>query len=523
MKRRSNKALHRASIISVLVLAAVAGCGPGQVNTGITGERTLIEASAEQTPGWVTREPESDNQYHYFRGIRTDAPTLEAAEGDARQNALAGIVQFLGLRVTVDYQRLRTEERTAIEDAIRSVGGADIAGTRLSEFYYRRWRVNEGDRVRYLFDGFAMVRLPRASVERIQQGQQERLRNIQQMLAGPGFMARPSEIAAQITNASQALSAVNELNQSVLITTQTSGQADQIRRQAVTRLTRLVSSLQVSVAAVPERVTAGRQPQPLVLRVSVTQDDRGIPAPVPQMPVKISLGEGDNSVSQVVWTDTRGIAEWDLHEINVAGTSTPVTAQVQLPEGARTVNDLATSVPTATTTLSIVDATSLVKVLVAVREQVSGEDTGQHFAEARIVEALSEAGFEVVAPGQLPSDAVAGDPWKNTAAAAELAASTGANMILSGSISVSEPTPVARMRGVFFCTASAELVLSSVRTGQVVASIPLPDDVVRDTKGFGNSPERAAQNALMLARGRGRQPNGYTHIAEQIRSAVAGN
>ena len=522
MKRAIYRLAFRLCAASALAVVALTGCGPPHVETGTTGERTLVEASADRSPNWITREPASDDEYHFFRGIRTDAPSLEAAEADARHNALAGIVQFLGLRVTVDYQRMRTEERTAIEDAIRSVGGADIAGTRLSEFYYRRWRVNEGDRVRYLYDGFVLVRLPKASVERIRQNQQERLRGIRQMLAGPGFMARPGEIYPQITSAAQALAAVNALNESVLVTTQTAGEAEQIRSQAITRLTRLIGAMQIRVAAEPRRVTSGAQQEPFRIRATVTIDDRGVPAPVPQVAVSLAFGSGDGALTQVVWTDQLGVATWDLHSVPFRGGSVPITARIQLPEGAQSLQTLATAAPTASGSVQIVDAASLVKILVLVRERVAGGDTDTHFAESRLVDALREAGFEVVAPGALPPGALTDDPWSSADAATDLAEQTGASMVLTGTIETTEPTPVARMQGVYFCTANVALVLTSVADHRAVASVALPDDVVRDSKGFGNTPERAAENALMLSRGRGRQPNGYTHIAEQILRAVSG-
>ncbi len=173
---KSFAAFGKHALLPVAVaLAALAGCGGPNVNTGIAGERTLVESSAERPPEWVLREPASDDQFHYFRGVRTNAPSYEGAETDARQNALAGIIQFLGLRVTVDYERMRTEERTAIQDALRSVGGADIFGTRLSDIYFRKWRVNEGDRVRYEWDVFVLVRFPRESVSRIAENQQKQL------------------------------------------------------------------------------------------------------------------------------------------------------------------------------------------------------------------------------------------------------------------------------------------------------------------------------------------------------------
>jgi hypothetical protein len=109
----------RTAILSARIFAAlfimgvVTGCGTSAFNarTGIEGDRTQVEASSPKPPKWVVREPKSDAEFHYFRGFRSDAPSLEGGETDARHNAMATIVQFLGLRVTVDYRRMRTEEK----------------------------------------------------------------------------------------------------------------------------------------------------------------------------------------------------------------------------------------------------------------------------------------------------------------------------------------------------------------------------------------------------------------------------
>ena len=113
---------------------------------------------------------------------------------------------------------MRTDERTQIRDAIRSVGGADIFGTRLSEMYYVRERIDDCERVRDVYSVSVLVRFPRESVERIKASQRERLRVIQQMMAGPGFMSEPDEIYSQVLGAANALEAIEGLNRNVLIT-----------------------------------------------------------------------------------------------------------------------------------------------------------------------------------------------------------------------------------------------------------------------------------------------------------------
>lgn len=505
------------AIAPLWFVALLVGCSPKPIKTVPRGERTLVEASAGSVPAWVVREPESDREYHYFRGIRTDAPSLEAGETDARMNALAGIVQFLGLRVTVDYQRLRTEQQTEIRDALRSVGGADIFGTRLSELFYRRWRVEDRDRVDDRYDVYVLVRFPRESVERIKQNQRERLHAIEQLVAGPGITVQPGELYGGILRAAQALGAVEELNRSVLITTEAEGQADDLKRQALSRLSRLIGALRLSVALSASQVTTGDQEPPLAVQVTVTTDDRGAAAPVPNVPVHVTFG--DTSLAQVVWTDGRGIATWQLHEVPFATGARDIVARVDLPDAIRTLPDMARTVPTASATIEVVPPTELIRLLVVVTVRTNGELLDRSLAEGRLVEALREKGFTVVSPAQTPAELVGLDPRANENSALVFAERVGATMLLMGSVETGQPMPVELMNGVYLTTAQARFTLTDLATNHVVATITLPDQVVQDTRGFGNTPERAADAAISLAR-RG-QPNGYQYIAEQVGRAVS--
>ena len=516
MKSHCRHHPHSARLASVVGIACwltlFVGCGPKSVQTAIRGERTLVEATADQPPRWVVREPESDGTFHYFRGFRSDAPTLEAGETDARQNALAHIIQFLGLRVTVDYERVRTEDETRIRDAIRSVGGADIFGTRLNELYYRRWRVRDADRVREAYDVYVLIRFPAEAVERIKQNQVERLRSIRQMMSGPGFMARPGEVYSQIVQSAQALAALDELNQSVLVTTETEGEADQLRRQAAARLIRLIGRLHLAVKTSEIKAASGSQKTPFIVSVHVTADDRGTPAP--NVPVSVSVGDS----SRVIWSDDRGVAEWPLYTVAFPVGEQPITARLELPNGLRSNGDFARAVPVANGTLRVVPATSLAVLFVVIDERLGTIPYDEHTAEGRLVAALKVQGFQVISPSALPPESMAGDPWARESDAISLGRQAGATILVRGTMTTDEPTPVSRMEGVFFCRAQVRLVLTDLADGRVLDSIVLPDDVVTDTRGFGNSPERAGREALTL--NRRQQPNGFVHIAERVAEVV---
>jgi len=478
----------------------------------VRGERSLIEATAEQPPGWVVREPESDGQYHYFRGFRSDAPSLEGGETDARQNALTHIIQFLGLRVTVDYQRMRTEERTRIRDAIRSVGGADVFGTRLTELYYRRWRVQGAERVREAYDVYVLIRFPIEAVERIKQSQAERLQAIRSMIPATGIAVRPNSLHTRIVESAQALTALDELNQSVLITTETEGEAGRLAAQATSGLTRLIGQLQLAIATDKPKATSGDQDVPFTVTVNARTSDRGAPASVPNVPIAIAIGDS----SRVIWTDDGGDARWVFHHIPFSIGMQPISAMIELPESLRSKPDFERSVPTADGAMEIVSASALEVLMVVVEERAGDLRQAERAGEARLVAALKEQGFQVISPSSLPPAAIKGDPWARESDAIALGRDVGATILLRGTVTTDDATPVARMQGVYFCRAQVQLTLTDLADRRLLGSVVLPDDVVKDTKGYGNSPERAAQDALSLDRSRRRQPNGFAHIAELV-------
>jgi hypothetical protein len=500
-------------MILIVALAATfaASCGPKNVRPAPRGERRLVEASAERAPDWITREPASDGEFHYFRGIRTDAPSLEGGETDARQNALAGIVQFLGLRVTVDYQRLRTEEQTQITDAIRSIGGADIFGTRLSEMFYRRWRVTNANEVRDLYDVFVIIRFPKESVERIKNSQQERMQVIARLLGPPAV--NQSDIAGlnqQLSNASQALSALTQLNQSVLITTETEAQSQNMRSQAIGKVYRLVAGTRLAIATSSVRIVSGKQEPPFVVSCSVASEND---EPVPNMPVRIAFGDS----SRIVWSNDAGVADFPVFDVRLSPGSHDATAQLDIPDNVRALTDLQRRLPTVTTTVDVVPITQMVRVLVLVGEWRDRRPPARRSAEERLINALRARGFSVVSAAAFSADSL-GNPWANEHDALSLAQRSSASILVRGDVETGEATLVPYSTSMYVTTAQARIRVTEIATKRLIATVALPDPLVRDTRGFGNTPERAAEAAMAMTRRD--KPNGYAYIAEEIEKAV---
>ncbi len=492
----------------------------GSTRTPIEGTRRLVEESEDDRPDWATREPSSDDEFHYFRGIRSGALTLEAGETDAKHNALARIVEFLGLRVRVDYQRLRTEELTKIEDVIHSIGGADIFGTRLSELYFQRFEVYSGGRVHQEHDVYVLIRFPKAAIDQFYESQQAKVRQLFGLLGAP-IIIDVDRVYPSLLKTAQVLESLSQWENSLTITSRVENEVEGLKRKSIQQLSRLISPVRISVSTERDPIFPGPQTPPLAIKATVTQESRGALSPMPNVPVSFQLGEDASALKIVVTSDANGVATWEIIHIPYRD-EVELTATIQLPD-AIAGSGFGGAVPTATILAPIKDVVESTTVLVVVEERRDGVDSGNHLVEGRLVAALADAGFRVVSSSELPTDQPLGDPWRNAGQARALAQAVKADIVVTGQASTGPVERSKMLQDTFFwCRASMHLQAIRTSDGVVVAAIDLPNDQVRDTRGYGPSAEQAADQAFALTRNRGSQPSGYPYVAKLIESSVRG-
>jgi len=143
-----------------------------------THDIRLVEQSCRPKPNWLRKPPEDENIL-YFLGIATHKLRLEDAEHDAFQDAVRKIVEHLGLKGTLEYERRRTELTTKINDQFKAEGSALVEGVKLKELCYEKWQEkDEVDRVRYYYDTYVLLEYPKSAYKKAKRLLLEKWNNI---------------------------------------------------------------------------------------------------------------------------------------------------------------------------------------------------------------------------------------------------------------------------------------------------------------------------------------------------------
>ncbi len=124
----------------------------------IRGEKQLIEKSHSAKPDWVINIPKETEKVIYSVGVRTDSPSLDGGETDARMNAARKILErFFGLKTTIEYQKLRKTFETNYLDQMKATGGGEIFGTKTKAVYWEKYEVKSPDRITYSYDIWVLL------------------------------------------------------------------------------------------------------------------------------------------------------------------------------------------------------------------------------------------------------------------------------------------------------------------------------------------------------------------------------
>lgn len=124
----------------------------------IKGEKQLIEKSHASKPDWVIDIPKETEKLIYSVGVRTDSPSLEGGETDARMNAARKILErFFGLKATIEYQKLRKTFETNYLDQMKATGGGEIFGTKTKAVYWEKYEIKQADKITYSYDVWVLL------------------------------------------------------------------------------------------------------------------------------------------------------------------------------------------------------------------------------------------------------------------------------------------------------------------------------------------------------------------------------
>lgn len=155
-------------IMSVLILPVCAG------TKKVVGSQTLIEKSGDK-PDWLTEIPENKKGMMYFRGLKTNAATLDGGINDARQHAFQQIAEFINTEVNVDYERARVEYGiprddkdigSVVRDTVISLAREVVKGAREKQSYWERYEEVTPTGVRTFYNVYMLVQLSEEDLKR---------------------------------------------------------------------------------------------------------------------------------------------------------------------------------------------------------------------------------------------------------------------------------------------------------------------------------------------------------------------
>lgn len=155
-------------LLSVIVLPMCAG------NKRVVGSQVLVEKSGDK-PDWITEIPENKKGMMYFRGLKTNAATLDGGLNDARQHAYQQIAEFINTEVNVDYERARVEYGipkddkdigSVVRDTVISLSREIVKGAREKQSYYEKYEETTPTGVRVFYNVYSLIQLSEEDLKR---------------------------------------------------------------------------------------------------------------------------------------------------------------------------------------------------------------------------------------------------------------------------------------------------------------------------------------------------------------------
>jgi len=122
----------------------------------IVGTSRIVFQSAPEKPHWIQVIPQS-RTYQYFVGISDNFPTLDEAKRHAVVDAFEEAIALKGIEVSVNYEKLATEQKRIIRDSV-DIRGIFQLGLERVAWYYEEWEQILAKGARKFFRAFVLMR-----------------------------------------------------------------------------------------------------------------------------------------------------------------------------------------------------------------------------------------------------------------------------------------------------------------------------------------------------------------------------
>lgn len=481
--------MRRIGLIGIAWTVALLGCAPAR-QAAPRLERVPSRVSAR--PAWTTQ-----TRPGYFVGLSRPADT----EADARDQALADarrqIVEYLGIRLETELLDQVLEKQTGGLTQLdeRTEVKVETASRAAVQARAEAWHVEESPDGAYL--AWCSVPFSEERHRTFVQEMVEATLAVSGDVYGKGQQYQAHGDLAQALDAyTDALEALEELKDWTsdrdLLT-----ESDRLRADVRGKAKDLLGRLSLSVEQDGQTGRVGRAlAAPLTVRIK--WDQAGRLSPVPHLTVHFEWADGTGDLDAVANTDQTGVAQCNVRRIDEPGRH-EVRAVVGDVRWERLIDVV---LPRTTFHFSAFFPTALVHI----QERLLSEPRAESTVGTQITQALRDAGFEVITPeGRPPAGEDAMVRW---------AKAQGADLLVFGTASADD---VNRIReGFFVVTAAAQIHVRATATGKVVTTRDLVNGKQTDTRGFGNSEQAAAREAIQFRK----TPDVWGELVRGIQQAL---
>jgi len=158
------------TLISLTFLVIVSGCASTSTSTPKDTQETLIWSSAPERPEWTVNEPETVGGVMSFVGVSGKYSTEKSSRDDARRNATATVVKYMGTLVKDKFEQAKTSfglesdvvDPTSATNEFQKQMAVNMANkVKVKKWYIEKWQTPTGN----AHISYALANVPESAMD----------------------------------------------------------------------------------------------------------------------------------------------------------------------------------------------------------------------------------------------------------------------------------------------------------------------------------------------------------------------
>lgn len=143
-----------------LIALFAAACGESKPNA-------IRTSSSPKQPAWMTKTM-SDSQTLYFSGAKEGASSMDEGKASAIEAARGQAAQYIGVEISASHSDVMSTEEAEnkAKDTVQSRATAMVRSAELADVYWEKISRESGSGTIDRYDVWALIRLPRAEIQK---------------------------------------------------------------------------------------------------------------------------------------------------------------------------------------------------------------------------------------------------------------------------------------------------------------------------------------------------------------------